>query len=209
MSSKQRSELDEARLTLSDKQAGLSRKSMALLAAAGMDAPCRRWFVLIVSPGCDRIIGDALGDAGVECWVPVVRIIPPRRGGRGSEERPVYEKLAFPGYVFVRVAATSPAWGAIRAIRGVAGIIGGAQHPHAVADEIVEGLRVFLAGAAASSILANAVKVGDAVQIITGVFKTFPGVVKKIDTRGRALIDVLVSGRSWPVELDLERITKL
>lgn len=182
---------------------------MALLAAAGMDAPYRRWFVLIVSPGFDRIVDDALKAAGVERWMPIVRIVPPRRGGRGGEARPAYEKIAFPGYVFVRVADTSSTWIAMRAIKGVADVLGGALHPLEVADDVVAGLRDFLGGEAAAAILTDAVKVGDAVQVIKGAFKSLPGVVEKIDARGRALIDVLVSGRSWPVELDLERIAKL
>ena len=49
----------------SDRQRDVSRRTQALLAAAGMDAPARKWFVITVENGMDRQLAGELDHDGV------------------------------------------------------------------------------------------------------------------------------------------------
>lgn len=204
------SPLNQARIAASDRQAGKSRRSQALLAAAGTDAPTRRWFVATVETGADRAVGETLVLAGIECWLPHVTVTPPRRGGRGKAERPSYTKLAFPGYVFVRVAATEDAWAGLASVKGVVAMLGASGRPLPVSGEVVTCLLSYLADdKAAIDILTNAVKEGDSVVVKDGPFVSHPGTVAKLDDRGFAIIDILIFGRSTRVQLDLVQLKKV
>lgn len=194
-----------------DRAIGLSRRGQALLAAAGMDVPARRWFVATVAAGMDKEVAQSLAFAGVECWLPHVAYKLPRRRGRDSS-RPVVERLALPGYVFVRVAAAVEAWAGVASIKGVAGLLGSAGgRPIAVADEAVALFRAYLADdPEAIATVTNALQAGDAVSVRRGPFRSITGRVDEVDDeRGRAIVEILLFGRVTPVDLDLVHLAKL
>lgn len=175
-----------------------------------MAGAARRWFVLTVAPSTDAFVNAALDRFGIERWMPVAMVTPPRRGGRGTDARPTYAKPVFPGYLFVRVEEIPETWAALLAVKGVQGVLGGAMQPSPVADAIVETLRDFLASdPLATAKLTNAVKAGDTVCVTDGPFASFPGIVDRVDGKGRALIDVLIFGRTCPVEVSLAKIAKV
>lgn len=194
----------------SDRQRAMSRRSEALLAAAGMEEPARRWFVVTVDSNADRAVAQTLAFADVEVWSPYVAVKAARRGGMKGT-RQVQERLAMPGYVFAKVAATHDSWAGLQLVKGVAGILGSGGRPKPVADDQVGLLKAYLTGdPSAVKIVTNAVEQGDRVVVRDGPFVSFPGVVDRLDEdTARAVVDILIFGRVTPVHLDLAQLSKL
>ncbi len=129
---RQSARLDQAR--------AMSRRAQALLAAAGMDAPCREWFVLTVAPGSDKAVDRALAQGGVERWMPLEK--PTRRSRNGIARQPE-EQPAMRGYLFIRIASHADHWHGILTVEGVAGVLGGWERPWPVSEREITDLRRF------------------------------------------------------------------
>lgn len=196
----------------SDRQRGVSRRTQALLAAAGMEKPARRWFVVTVRNGEDRSVAEQLERSGVEVWMPVVMMIPTRRGGMPKKEKEPQERLALKGYVFVKVAATTESWSGLATVKGVLGMLGRSDgRPLPIADAVVDLFRrYFRDDPEAKATVTDAVRQGDEVVVTDGPFRSFPGTVKTIDeARGRAVIMLGIFGHENPVNLHIAQIAKL
>ena len=189
----------------------ISRRSQALLAAAGQDRPARRWFVVEVESGTDNKVAERLVFGGVEVWVPVTLSTPKRRPGMKTAP-PVITRLVVPGYVFAKVEVSHEAWSALVATKGVAGIIAGLTgRPLAVADDRVELFKAYVAEDkdAAATIL-GLVREGDLGMINAGSMKGIEGrAVTVDDERGFAILEIILFGRLTPVKADIANISKL
>lgn len=192
----------------SDKQRAVSRRTQALLAAAGMAEPERRWYVAAVN--ADEQVSRSLALSDVGFWTPYVQIKVARRGKMKGERR-TQARLAMPGYIFVKVAATQDAWSGLLTIKGVTGILGASGRPLAVPDATVELLRSYIDGdPQAAKTVINAVAKADKVIVKDGPFCSFPGVIESLDQEtGRAIVEILVFGRITPVHLELAQLSKL
>lgn len=197
----------------SDRQMGISRRSQAMLAAAGMDAPARRWFVITVDNQMDKRVAETLTFAGVEVWVPYVTVKGTRRGGVKRGGRKTYTRLAMPGYVFAKVACTVDSWAGLLSIKGTASILAGAGgQPFIVPEHVILLLQSYLlADPTAAKIVTDTMfEVGERVIVNSGPFCSFPGHLDCLDEdAGRAIVEVMIFGRATPVQLDLAQISKL
>jgi len=192
----------------SDRRMQISRRTQALLAAAGMDGN-KRWYVIRVANGADKIVDKALEEAKIERWMPVKSVRPYRRGKRKWQKLQPIEVPVLPGYVFVRLVSTAHAWAGISTIKGVLGVLGGAERPASVSDDKVLKLRVFIErDPDVIEIMTKALTKGDRIRVEDGPFASFPGVVEEVLKNGRALIEVMIFGRAVMTELDLAQITK-
>lgn len=192
-----------------DRQAGLSARAQALLAAAGEFAPARRWFVATVGAGLDGDVGIRLDAACIERWTPEVVVKVRRRGSMKAQACPSVSKLAFPGYVFVRVAGTSAAWAGLSSIKGITGMLGVEGRPTPIAEQAITDVRAFLRGERAPKIVANALSCGDGARITEGPFADFTGRVQEVRDGGAALLEILLFGRHTRVTVDLAQLRKL
>lgn len=195
----------------SDRQRGVSRRTQALLAAAGMEKPARRWFVITVKNGEDRPVAEQLQRSGVEVWLPVVMVIPTRRGGMPKKAREPQERLALKGYVFAKVASTTESWSGLATVKGVSGMLGRSDgRPLPIADAVVDLFRrYFKDDPDAKATVTNSVRQGDEVLVTDGPFRSFPGTVETVDeARGRVVIMLGIFGHANPVNLDIAQIAK-
>lgn len=132
----------------------------------------------------------------------------------GTKTRDVERKL-FPGYVLVKLACvykkkseledeeltmTDEAWYVIRNTRGVTGFVGPGSKPVPLSDEEVYALGI------AKKTIEVKYAVGDLVNVLSGPFDGFSGVVDSIDLE-KETVTVMVSmlGRETPVELPLDQ----
>lgn len=192
-----------------DRARAVSRRSQALLAAACMDVPERRWYVLTIKPGCDKSVEKTLTDSRIECWMPIKIVKRKRRGGRAGEPATDVEAPALPGYLFVKVISCAEAWAGLVMLDGVSGVLGGMDRPASVSDDKVLKLRVFIdEDPEAIMVLTNALRRGDHVAIDSGPFAMFPGVVADVRAGGRVLVETMLFGQAVPVELDLAQVSK-
>lgn len=193
----------------SDKRIALRRREQALLAAAGMDGPEARWYVLQVKKGLDIAVDKSLDDAKIERWMAQETVVVRRRGRYGMM-RPKAKTVPFlPGYIFVNVVWCPDCWYAISGIEGVEGVLGGAERPASVAEAKMLKLRAQVEhDPEAIRAMIRQLNPGDQVSIDDGPFASFPGVVQSVDDKGRAKIEVLIFDRTVSVDLDLAQISK-
>lgn len=193
----------------SDKRIALSRRQRALLAAAGESGPAARWYVLQVERGADIAVDKLLEVARIEHWTAQQTIIVRRRGRYGME-RPKEKTVPFlPGYIFVKVVWCGPCWEAISSLKGVAGVIGGAERPPHVPDTKILKMQADVENdPEAIRAMLREINPGDKVSVDDGPFASFPGVVEAVNDKGRAKVEVLIFGRIVSVDLDLAQISK-
>ena len=134
---------------------------------------------------------------------------------KDDKKREVERKI-FPGYVMVRLACvykkrsdfddeelsmTDEAWYVIRNTRGVTGFVGPGSKPVPLSEEEVKALGIEKRTTEVDY------SVGDLVNILSGPFDGFSGVVSSIDL-AKEIVVVMISmlGRETPVELGLDQV---
>jgi transcriptional antiterminator NusG len=199
----------EALAPIAERRARLTRRSQALLAAAGEDCDGRHWYVLRVAHHAEKAVDNLLKEAGIERWLPISEVVTVRRSGRGNRPCDVRAVLAWPGYIFVKVVNLPQTWAALAKVDGVFSVIGTAERPAPVSDMEVLKLKAWLEeDEEAIEILTDALEVGEAVTVDDGPFASFPGTVVEWSDNGRVKIEVLIFGREVLVDLDLAQISK-
>ncbi|RWQ56552.1 MAG: transcriptional antiterminator NusG [Mesorhizobium sp.] len=194
----------------SDARIALRRRERAMLAAAGMDGPEARWYVLRVEERTDIAVDKSLHDANVERWMATKSVLPPRRSDRKKQRSEPVLMAALPGYVFVRVVSTPATWAALKTIKGVVDVLGGADNPKPLKAAEILKLQAFIEkNPRAIEVLTNALKVGDRVSIDAGPFASFEAIVLVLGDAERIKVEASLFGRATPLELDLAQVTKL
>lgn len=192
-----------------DKVRATTRRSQALLAAAGQSESALHWYVIRTDAHAEMAVDNLLTSANVEHWLPFMKVSDRRRGGRKRACREPLEVLAWPGYMFVRVVPSPEAWAGLRTVKGILGVLGADEKPFPVKHEKVLQLKVFLEGnVIAIGEIAKGLKVGELVRVNQGPFASFPGTVSELCDDGRARVEVMIFGRAVPVTLGLDQIDK-
>lgn len=193
----------------SDERIHLRRREQALLAAAGMDGPEARWYVLHVQHGADIAVDKLLEEANIEHWMAQETVVIRRRGRYGMLRPTARTQPFLPGYLFVRVVWCADCWIAISGLKGVVDVLGGAENPAPVSDDNMLKLRAKVEhDPEAIKAMLKEFNPGDQVSVDDGPFASFPGEVVSVDDRGRALIEVMLFGKATKVHLELAQISK-
>ena len=114
--------------------------------------------------------------------VPVEKTIVTNDKG---EQKEVETKL-LPGYVLVKMTMTDESWHVVRNITGVTGFVGPGSEPTPLTAEELE---IFNVEARAEQ---PSLKVGDAVEIVSGAFIGKKGTLQEIDEENASVL-VLIS----------------
>jgi transcriptional antiterminator NusG len=115
----------------------------------------------------------------------------------------------FPGYILVRMVLTDKTWHVVMNTPKVTGFVGGRTSPSTIPDDEVETLKSQLEEGIEGRAYQSEFSVGDQVIVNEGPFQSFSGVVD--DTKpdkGKVRVLVSIFGRSTPVELNFDQITK-
>jgi transcription antitermination factor NusG len=193
----------------SDRRIAMSRRQRALLAAAGESGPAARWYILQVKRGADIAVDKLLEEARIEHWIAQeTKVV--RRRGRYGMCRPKAMTVPFlPGYIFIKVIWCAPCWEAIAGLKGVVGMIGGAERPSQVPEDKLRKLQAFVQhDPEAIRAMLRKFNPGDKVSVDDGPFASFPGEVVDVDDRGRAVIEVMLFGRPVRTDLSIAQISK-
>ena len=164
-----------------------------------------RWYVAHTYSGyeakvkasLEKIVENrGLGNLIFDIRVPVETVIEKS----GKEEKTVESKI-FPSYVFIKMAMTDESWHAVRNITGVTGFVGPGSRPTPLSDAEVEALNI------EDVKVKLTFSVGDNVQIVTGLFEGYSGVVQSISDDMRNVTVLVKRGRrDVPVELESSMI---
>lgn len=160
-----------------------------------------RWYVAHTYSGyeskvkanLEKIVENrGLGNLIFDVRIPVETIVEKN----GDTEKTV-EVKTFPSYVFIKMVMTDESWHAVRNITGVTGFVGPGSRPTPLSDAEVEALNI------------EEVKVrlpfavGDNVQVVSGLFEGYAGVVQSISDDMRNVTVLVKRGRrDMSVELE-------
>jgi transcriptional antiterminator NusG len=115
----------------------------------------------------------------------------------------------FPGYILVRMVLTDKTWHVVMSTPKVTGFVGGRTSPSTIPDAEVETLRAQLEDGMEAHAYKCEYAVGDQVIVNEGPFQNFSGVVDDCKPdKGKVRVLVSIFGRSTPVELNFDQITK-
>jgi transcriptional antiterminator NusG len=122
----------------------------------------------------------------------------------GDVEKEVENKL-FPCYVYIKMIMNEESWHAVRNITGVTGFVGPGSRPTPLTEAEVEALN-FESAPQVKVAFAE----GDTVQIISGLFEGFSGVVQSISEDLKNVTVLVKKGhRDMPVELETSAVKLL
>ena len=93
----------------------------------------------------------------------------------------IVETKIFPSYVFVKMTMNDESWHVVRNITGVTGFVGPGSEPTPLTDEEVE---MFQVEVSSSEFM---LKVGDRVQVVSGIFAGYSGVLQEISEDKKSL----------------------
>jgi transcriptional antiterminator NusG len=175
-----------------------------------------KWYVAHTYSGYERNAANAIAKAVsarsasehmneliIETMVPTEMQTEISEDGKRKE----VERLKYPGYVFIKMAATNArAWHLVRNVRGVTGFVGEENKPVPLTDEEINTIGVERKDA----VIETKYTVGDLVSILDGPMEGFEGKVTEIDSQANS-VKVLVSmfGRDTEAELELNKIRKI
>lgn len=167
-----------------------------------------RWYVAHTYAGyenkvktsLERIVENrALGHLIYDIRIPV-EIVREVKDGQEIET----EQKVFPSYVLIKMTMNDESWHAVRGITGVTGFVGPGSRPTPLSDEEVEALNI------GETRIELSFKEGDAVDIISGLFEGFSGIVQSISEDYKTVTVLVKKGRrDMPVELDSAELRRV
>ena len=161
-----------------------------------------RWYVAHTYTGyenkvkvsIEKIVENrGLGHLIYDVQVPVETTIVTNDKG---EQKEVETKL-LPGYVLVKMTMTDESWHVVRNITGVTGFVGPGSEPTPLTAEELE---VFNVKARAEELK---FKVGDKVEVVSGIFAGYSGVLREISEDKKQLV-VLASTEKRDIPIMVE-----
>jgi transcriptional antiterminator NusG len=117
-----------------------------------------------------------------------------------GETKEVENKL-IPGYVLVKMTMTDESWHVVRNITGVTGFVGPGSEPTPLTAEEVD---IFNVESHAEEL---AFKVGDKVEVFSGIFAGYSGILQEIDEAKKEVV-ILASTerRDIPIFVELKDV---
>ena len=146
-----------------------------------------------VKTSLEKIVENrGLGNLIYDIKIPVETVIE-----KDGDKEKTEEIKIFPSYVFIKMIMTDESWHAVRNITGVTGFVGPGSRPtplydKEVIDMNIEDVKVQLS-----------FKVGDEVEVISGLFEGYDGTVQSISDDLKTVTVLVKRGRrDMPVELN-------
>lgn len=137
------------------------------------------WYVLQHKPGQGDRAVQHLQNQGIACFYPKIEVEKIKAGKRKKGLEPL-----FPGYIFVSLDQSDPMWAKLRSTRGVLRVVGFANKPAAIADEVVEHIKLSLGRIAE----AGGIKPGQDVELNDGPFRGIKALFQAYDGDERAIV---------------------
>lgn len=127
----------------------------------------------------------------------------------GQGKKKLGNRKFFPGYILVRMALNDKTWHVVMDTPKITGFIGGRTSPSTIPEEEVEKLKSQLEEGVAGRAYQCEFQNGEQVTVTDGPFQNFSGVVDDLKPeKGKVRVLVSIFGRSTPVELSFDQITK-
>jgi len=173
-----------------------------------------RWYVVHAYSGFEhqvkksleaRIIRDGLEERFGQILVPTEEVVEMREGQKRKSERKF-----FPGYVLVQMEMDEVTWHMVKDVPKVLGFIGGSSDkPAAITDKEADAILHRVQEGVDKPKPKTLFEAGEVIRIVDGPFNDFNGVVEMVDyDKNRLRVEVLIFGRSTPVDLEFGQVEK-
>ena len=146
-----------------------------------------RWYVAHTYTGYENKVKDSiekivenrgLGHLIYDIKIPVVTSV--ERDDKGEEK--IVETKIFPSYVLIKMTMTDESWHVVRNITGVTGFVGPGSEPTPLTDAEVDMFNV------EPHTEEDKFQIGDKVEVVTGVFAGYHGVLQEISEDKKQLL---------------------
>ena len=154
-----------------------------------------------VKANIDKTIENnkSLANDILEVRVPMLDVVEVKNGAKKT-----VQKKMFPGYVLVNMNMNDDTWYVVRNTRGVTGFVGPGSKPVPLTEAEMKSLGIHMENVSIDF------EEGDAVAVVSGVWKETVGVVQKVDFgKQTATITVEMFGRETPVEISFAEVRKM
>lgn len=140
-----------------------------------------------------------------EILVPTEEVVEMRVGEKRKSQRKF-----FPGYVLVQMDLNDETWHLVKSAPRVLGFIGGTKdRPAPISDKEARTILDRMEEGVTKPKPKVLYEPGEVVRVIDGPFADFNGVVEEVDyEKSKITVSVLIFGRSTPVDLNFDQVTK-
>lgn len=173
----------------------------------------KQWYVIQVQVGGEgvvktdlqkRIEETGLADKFGEIMVPSAKV----REFFGEDAEGEKDQQLFPGYVLVEMDAAPEAVRLVLQMPRVVRFLGG-TNPVPLSKREIEQVLAQMRGEVAVSVEKNQFEVGKEIEIKSGAFAGFVGIVDAVDEENEKLtVMVSIFGRMTPVELGFDQVKR-
>ena len=165
-----------------------------------------KWYVVHTYSGYENKVADNLRkiveNRGLEDFILDIKVPTEIVTEITDEKTREVERKLFPSYVFIHMVMNEDIWYVIRNTRGVTGFVGPGSKPVPLSESEIAEL-----GVETKEIKIN-VQIGDNVNILSGPFEGFNGVIASIDAEaGRCTVTVSMFGRDTPVDIEISQVS--
>ena len=171
----------------------------------------KEWYVVNTYSGHESKVKEKLEMRAVSTGMEdyILRVVVPEQVEIDANGKEKVKKM-FPGYILVEMVMTDEAWFIVRNTPGVTGFIGSSgkgAKPFPLTEQEVD--RILGSMGMSRLDIANELKEGDKVEVISGPFANMFGIVKKVDIE-HAMLEVALDlfGQETIVELEFSQISK-
>jgi transcription termination/antitermination protein NusG len=181
------------------------------MAVTGFDTQGKRWYVINTYSGHEnkvkqnllsRIKTMGMDNRIFNIEVPEEKVIELKDGKRSEKT-----KKLFPGYVIVEMIMDDESWLAVRNTPGVTSFVGASNQPVPLSQREVK--KILKRASSRKARIEFDYKVGEEVKINNGPFQDFNGKIIEVNPeQGKVKVSVSIFGRSTPVELRFDQISK-
>ena len=137
------------------------------------------WYALQHKPAQGDRALTHLQNQDIACFYPKITVEKIKAGKRIKKLEPL-----FPGYLFVNLEQTDPMWAKLRSTRGVLKIVGFANKPAPISNEVIQHIKASLELVAGQ----GGIKPGQAVQLNEGPFEGINAIFQAYDGEARAIV---------------------
>lgn len=157
-----------------------------------------------------RIAQDSMQDYVLEVLLPSEKVTTVRQGKKITQNRKFY-----PGYLFVCVDLhdengnmREDVWHFVKDTYGIINFLGG-DNPVPLSDDEIQDIKRQLEKSEDVAKPKIEFSIGEIIIIKEGAFESFEGTVTEIDAeRGKLQVEVVIFGRSTPVEVEYDQVEK-
>lgn len=159
-----------------------------------------RWYLLQCKVRQQVRAEYHLSQQNFEYFVPKYAV---KRVNKGMVE--IRIDTLFPGYIFIRLGDTSN-WRAVRATRGVSGLVSFNGAPHPVPDSLIAALELSSTQPQEAKALFD---VGERVMVTQGCFKHVEAIVKSVTADERIIVLMRILQTEQALEMSPAQLSRV